>query len=166
MKKINCWALCSFVLAVAVGAALHFLYPIWPNWGTAILAPVNESIWEHGKLIFWPSLAVLLLARDGKRVERCGCLLLAVAGMLALGWFYHDVLGGTKLAFDLILYGLMMAIALLLPGRVTLDHKWDLPLTVLTALLGAAYLIFTLLPPGCGVFLAPVWAESWTGRIC
>lgn len=31
---------------------LHFLYDFCPNFLTSIIAPVNESIWEHMKLIY------------------------------------------------------------------------------------------------------------------
>ena len=44
------WGL-VFTLAVLGGAALHFLYDVWPNPLTAVLAPVNESVWEHLKLL-------------------------------------------------------------------------------------------------------------------
>lgn len=31
---------------------LHFIYTWWPNIFTAIFFPVNESIWEHMKILF------------------------------------------------------------------------------------------------------------------
>ena len=46
--------ICSF-LTLIFGTALHFVYEplpfLWP------VAPVNESVWEHLKLLFWPFLA-------------------------------------------------------------------------------------------------------------
>ena len=42
------WGL-VFTLAVLGGAALHFLYDVWPNPLTAVLAPVNESVWESNR---------------------------------------------------------------------------------------------------------------------
>jgi hypothetical protein len=41
---------------VAGGAALHFLYEAVPNPLTALISPINESVWEHLKLLFWPML--------------------------------------------------------------------------------------------------------------
>lgn len=32
----------------------HFLYEWWPNTITKVLFPINESIWEHMKLLFIP----------------------------------------------------------------------------------------------------------------
>lgn len=166
MKDLDWRALRTFFLATVAGAALHFLYAVLPNWLTAFLAPVNESLWEHGKLIFWPALAVLWLERDERRTERRACLLLAVAGMLAAGWIYHGMLCGTGLMFDIMLYVAMMAVALLLPGRLSLGKRWRLPLIVLTALLGAAFLLFTLLPPNCALFSDPALAGVWYRLPC
>ena len=39
-----------FFLTTLAGSALHFLYTFCPNALTAVLAPVDESIWEHGNL--------------------------------------------------------------------------------------------------------------------
>ena len=46
--------LLAFVLAVLAGAGLHFVYGLCPNGVTALFSPVNESIWEHTKILFWP----------------------------------------------------------------------------------------------------------------
>ena len=75
------WGL-VFALAVLGGAALHFLYDVWPNPLTAVLAPVNESVWEHLKLLYWPFLAaafVLARGADDARGRWCGLLV----GLLA-----------------------------------------------------------------------------------
>lgn len=42
----------SFIVAII----LHFIYGIFPNTFFSIIAPVNESIWEHMKLIVSSSL--------------------------------------------------------------------------------------------------------------
>ena len=53
MKKIKIIGVfISFILAIM----LHFIYGILPNTFFSIIAPVNESIWEHMKLIVTSSL--------------------------------------------------------------------------------------------------------------
>ena len=48
MKKIKIIGVfISFVLSII----LHFIYGLIPNSITSVIAPVNESIWEHMKLI-------------------------------------------------------------------------------------------------------------------
>ena len=53
MKKKRVWI---WLLTVGVGTGLHFLHDLWPVPLTAVFAPVNESVWEHLKLLFWPML--------------------------------------------------------------------------------------------------------------
>lgn len=73
------WGL-VFTLAVLGGAALHFLYDVWPNPLTAVLAPVNESVWEHLKLLYWPFLAAAFVAR-ARRGRRKRPLVRAAGGV-------------------------------------------------------------------------------------
>ena len=40
------------ILAFLFWFPLHFLYDKFPNFITSIFAPVNESIWEHMKILF------------------------------------------------------------------------------------------------------------------
>src|SRR6056297_1692189 len=50
------------VFIILVGSTLHFVFDWTGGWRPAALfAAVNESIWEHLKLAFWPGLAWALL---------------------------------------------------------------------------------------------------------
>lgn len=48
-QKLKIW---GAIFAFALCFPLHFLYEKFPNFITSIFAPVNESIWEHMKIIF------------------------------------------------------------------------------------------------------------------
>ena len=48
-KKLKIW---GGIIAFALCFPLHFIYDKFPNFITSIFAPVNESIWEHMKIIF------------------------------------------------------------------------------------------------------------------
>ena len=51
------------VFIIFVGSALHFTYALSGNNSfAAFFSAVNESVWEHLKLAFWPSLFWLLIA--------------------------------------------------------------------------------------------------------
>lgn len=49
LKKIK---IINVVLFFALSFLWHFVYDWFPNFLTAIFFPVNESIWEHMKIIF------------------------------------------------------------------------------------------------------------------
>ena len=61
-RSIRLWQLFGFAVTSLGGTLLHFLY----DWlGEAVwVAPfsgVNESTWEHMKLLFWPMLLFALV---------------------------------------------------------------------------------------------------------
>ena len=49
LKKIK---IVGVLVVFLLSFPLHFLYDFFPNFLTSIFAPVNESIWEHMKIIF------------------------------------------------------------------------------------------------------------------
>ena len=50
------WIAAALICAV-LGTLWHFLYDWFPCALTALLCPVNESVWEHLKLLYFPPLA-------------------------------------------------------------------------------------------------------------
>ena len=49
------WELASAAFMVLAGSGLHFAFDWSAGWPPlALIAAVNESIWEHLKLAFWP----------------------------------------------------------------------------------------------------------------
>lgn len=53
----------SVFLAFIICFPLHFLYDKFPFFITSIFAPVNESIWEHMKLLFGSIILVGILQK-------------------------------------------------------------------------------------------------------
>ena len=55
MKRL-CWM--GWIGTVLLGIGLHALYTWRPIPLLGLFSPVNESVWEHLKLLYWPFLAV------------------------------------------------------------------------------------------------------------
>ncbi len=59
-KRINAilvWEMFGALFIIITGSALHFVFQwtgAWP--AIALVAAVNESVWEHLKLAFWPGV--------------------------------------------------------------------------------------------------------------
>ena len=152
--------------AIAAGGGLHFLYDLWPNALTAVFAPVNESVWEHLKLLYWPFLAAsfFLLLRDFSDRRRGWSAfltaLLVMPGFL-LGCYYALRCGFAVygLSIDLTLYALTMALGFLLARRLLQTGRAE-PfcgiLVIAAGVCGAALALFSFAPPQLPVFLPPV----------
>ncbi len=155
----------AFIAATLAGICLHFLYRCLPNPVTALVSPVNESIWEHLKLIYWPYLVAMELvtgkAGRGVRGSWMFSLLVVSVAMLAAGYVYHISLGGDSVAVDVGIYVVLMALAFWLPGRLKGSGGHSAPVFFLTVLLGVALVLFTFLPPGFLLFADLSGVRTW-----
>lgn len=167
MPRLSGKLLTAFVVVTLAGAILHFAHDFLPNPVVALFAPVNESLWEHLKIIYWPFLAgaLVLFRREGR--DCLGPWLLALlvicAAMLAVGYLYHVVAGGESLAFDIGLYVLLMGAGFVLAAlfdRPAVCRRTDL-LILLTAALGGAMFLFTFLPPDHILFADLSGVNTW-----
>ena len=161
----------TWIAAVLAGCVLRFLYGWWPNAVTALFSPVNESLWEHVKLVFWPLLGAALVLNRGRPGGIRPWLLalpLMCALMLALGWVYHMMLGGEAMWVDIAVYVLVMALGFWLATRFSGPFqgvKWFLPVLAVIAL-GLLIGWFTLYPPEGLLFRDLSAVGSWLPLPC
>ena len=94
------------------GSLLHFFYG-WSDerWWVGIFSAMNESVWEHLKLAFWPAVAWSLIGLATVRRQFPNYWLgqlIAVSLpplIIAFGFYgYTAALGGHTLSADLILF--------------------------------------------------------------
>lgn len=154
MKKV--WL--AFGISLLAGVALHFVYDWFPNPLTALVSPVNESLWEHAKLLFWPLTVSAFCLCGGEMRTLAARLLSAVVASLsvvAAGYVYHVLLRGEALAVDLIFYVAAMALGFCLPGplgRLAETPGRQKLITALSCLMVVAFIWFTYAPPDAIIF--------------
>ena len=59
--KTKKFIILNSIFIFLIATISHFIYDLFPNSFTAIFFPVNESIWEHMKLLFTPYLINLFV---------------------------------------------------------------------------------------------------------
>ena len=64
LESISLWQAAGFALTTLGGTLLHFLYD-WTGKHSLVspFSGVNESTWEHMKLLFWPLFLFALVQR-------------------------------------------------------------------------------------------------------
>lgn len=155
MKRLDKGLLVCFLLAVSLGIGLHFLFSLWPSILTEFIAPVNESLWEHIKLIFWPYLlAGLYLTGAGKwRTAPWLFTLLLLCGLLlGAGWYLHRTLEAGALCWDVSLYLVLMGLGFFLPVVLPVEERWTGWLTGAVIILAGLIVCWTIQPPNAGLF--------------
>ncbi len=149
---------------VIAGTVLHFVYG-WSgqNALVGLVSPVNESVWEHTKLLVFPVVAVgtveAVLLRDVRRVA-WATLVKAILGALAIVavfYAYTGALGtGPILWVDITSFVLVVAGGQWLYLRVLLSGQIPVPPAVVSLLgllaLLVLYGIWTVAPPDLPVF--------------
>lgn len=118
-KAISSWQMVGFVFTGAVGTFLHFLFD-WTG-GNAVadlFSAVNESIWEHMKLLYWPVLLYSFVEYGAWGREQPGfwCVKLVggLTGLLLIPGLFYTYTG----AFGLMVDWLNIAIFFLAAGVV------------------------------------------------
>ena len=159
--------LAGFLATLVMGTLFHFVYGWTENWVVAgFFVPVNESTWEHMKLLFFP---MLLCSFPIKRIlsARYPCVSSALSlGNLAgtflipvLFYTYTGVLGTNIMVLDLLTFFLSVLAAFYLVLRFTRScrvQRWEAVLNSLMVILFFCFLLFTYMPPEIGLFQPPV----------
>lgn len=158
------WEMAGIAVIWVVGGALHFVFEwahCWPPVGA--VAPVNESVWEHFKLGFWPGLlyAAIEYAFFGRTVRGFwvgkALGLFSMPVIVGAGYYgYTAVLGEGLLAVDISLFLVAVALGqwfsyLVMVRRPVVRWARTCALIVLAAM-AAAFAVFSYLPPQTPLF--------------
>lgn len=151
--------------AILLGFLNHFLYQL--SKGSAFIAlicPVNESVWEHLKLIFFPVLFVsvgeyLRYRPEPVRFFYCRFLavLCAIGATITLFYTYTGITGENFLVIDIsiflisILFGFYMDAHFYHKSMGRTSQTTTFSLWVITSLF---YFVFTCFPPDIPLFFS------------
>ncbi len=167
MKQLKHYTITGTVFVTIAGIVSHFLYE-WSNHNFIVgfFAPINESTWEHMKLIFFPMLLFSLVAAP-KLKERYPCITTSLLTGILIGTFlipiffytYTGILGQNVFILDLAAFLLAVLIAFAIVYRFTLSCRMEKHKTLLCIVICALLIcfpLFTCLPPEIGLFTDPL----------
>lgn len=167
MKKyLFFWQFAGFTIALALGTVLHFLFE-WT--GASSLTPisaVNESTWEHMKILFFPMLLFACVQYWFFRAELSGFWWIKLIGITVgvlsipvLFYTYNGAFGKTPDWLNITFFFLSAGIGffveyLLFRKDFALPFSWIAFACLLTV--STLFVLFTFHPPFLPLFQDPV----------
>ena len=166
-RRIRIWQAVGFAVTSVGGTLLHFLYewlkkPVW----IAPFSGVNESTWEHMKLLFWPmflfAIAQSFFFRNREDfwcVKRNG-ILLGIILIPVLFYTYNGVLGHSPDWINIAIFFLSAAITYIYEtrrfNRGTTVCKNPRRAILQLCIIGILFAVFTFSTPEIGIFKDPM----------
>ena len=171
MSSLAKWQIGGFVFTSIVGTLLHFLYDICGK--SIILAPfsaVNESTWEHMKILFIPMLIFAFIENKfiGNRYPdlfsaKLLGILLGLILIPVLFYSYTGIIGKSIDFINISIFFLVAAIVyyvetILIKNRMTLGINPKIALIIIF-LIFLTFAITTFIQPDI-----PLFVDSTTGK--
>ena len=166
-RTVWLWQLFGFSVAAFGGTVLHFLYD-WLDgaWWIAPFSGVNESTWEHMKLLFFPMLIYAAVQsfffRDYKSfwcVKLRGTLL-GLALIPSIFYIYNGVIGKSPDWINIAIFFISAAAVYIYEARAlakgTVACRCARTAIVILCLIGALFVLFTFKTPTLGIFKDPL----------
>ncbi|MHB1346773.1 MAG: DUF6512 family protein [Candidatus Humimicrobiaceae bacterium] len=163
-KQILLWEMFGILFVFLLGALLHFTFELSGEWTPmAIISGVNESVWEHFKIGFWPALiwGIIEFFVFGKKVKsfffaKGFSFLVIPAVIAALFYGYTLIFKIESLAIDIVIFFIAIAVAQIASYRLILLRRKRLYLEAIGIMIIILNIIlfslFSFFPPKCPVF--------------
>lgn len=166
MKNVLKFEFFSAIFTLVLGTILHFTF----DWSGANLivgafSAVNESTWEHLKLIFFPMLISTIVGYIYLKKEFSNYLcvktkgiLLALSFIVIFFYTYTGILGKNLSILDIGSF----IVAVILAEYYTLKNVSDksecnnFVQSIILIVLFLCFILFTFFPPHIGLFMDPI----------
>lgn len=152
----------SFLLSVCFGTCLHFVYE-WSNYNriVGLFSPINESPWEHLKLLYVPftvfTIILYFLSKRNSKKILFGNSIAVSSGLfliLLLYYFLTGAFGVDSIVLDLAVYIIATAITYILcycfyKNNIFSNNIYGFLIFIFAFLI---FSVFTFIPPRFPLF--------------
>lgn len=156
----------GFIFIVIFGTLAHFIYD-WSNHNKyiALLVAVNESVWEHMKLIVLPSLIWLLIeipfigSNSNFMIAKLVSLMTMLFFIPVMFYLYQLIFKKTNLVFDIIEFVVAIALGQYFSYLVLNMNSFNRTLSFICLLIyifiDGYFLIATIIPGKSKIYKDP-----------
>ena len=166
-RRVGLWQFFGYAVTALGGTLLHFLYD-WTGksaWAAPFSA-VNESTWEHMKLLFWPMLLFALVqSLFFKEYGSFWCIklrgiLIGLCLIPVLFYTYNGVIGKSPDWINIAIFFVCAAASYLYETRAL--KRGGTPCSfsrlslIIILIIAAAFVLFTFKTPHLEIFKDPI----------
>ena len=168
-RSVFVYELVGMVFIILLGSILHFTFELsGGNPVVGAFSAVNESVWEHLKLVFWPALLFMFIEHVLQRkkvinnfaLAKTAGIYLAIVIIPIVFYSYTAITGESIFLLDIATFIFAVIVGQLLSYRLLtfrkLSEGFNRISLVLLVLLGIAFVLFTFYPPQLIVFRDPI----------
>lgn len=152
----------STIFVMILGTLLHFTYK-WSgnNMLVGIFSPINESVWEHLKLIFFPMLITIIIGYFYKGKDFDNYLSSKVIGIIVMLSFtiifyytYSGIIGNNYAVIDIGTFFVAVLLGQIVSYKImqTRFHGNNLISIIILVALLLCFVVFTFMPPSIALF--------------
>ena len=166
-KQIIRWEFIGFLTTSILGIVLHFLYE-WLNEAVWIapFSGINESTWEHMKILFWPMLIFAIIQsfffkdRNDFWCIKLRGILLGIILIPVIFYTCNGVIGESPSWLNITIFFVCAAIAYIYESRLFTAEKIickspTLSIVIL-CIVALLFIVFTFVTPEIAIFKDPV----------
>lgn len=163
IKLFKRYTVIGIFFVMILGSVWHFVYE-WSgnNFFVGFFFPINESVWEHMKLLFFPMLLYSLFMITRFKDEY-PCISSAYSVGILTGtmlipivfYTYTGILGRDIVVMDFLTFAFSIIIAFYFGFKLTVTCKFEKYKSLfylLIIVLTISFILFTYLPPNIGLF--------------
>lgn len=164
-KKLFKYEIIGFIFVSVFGTLFHFLYE-WLNYSKiiALFCPVNESVWEHLKLLFFPYLIwtvieyFLLGKKENFFFSKITGVLCGIVFLVSFFYTYNGITGSSGTFINILSFFIGTAISFILSYEIMRNCKKNtnkiIPI-ILFIVIAGIFFLFTFVPPLIPLFEDP-----------
>ncbi len=164
--EIRNYQIISAVFVCILGTLLHFTYEFFgENIFVAAFSAVNESVWEHLKLLFFPMLLTTIIGYFyiGKNAPNFLCskafgIIVSMLFIIIFFYTYTGIIGKSIVLIDIASFFVAVILGEYLSYKLMISNFKcnNIIVTIILITMLTCFIVFTYFTPKIGIFKDPV----------
>lgn len=165
-KSLLFWCFAGFVFTSVAGTLLHFVFD-WSNQNiiVGLFSAVNESIWEHIKLFYFPAVLFFVIQNRFLKSPSLYCAQLSalLVGIVTIPSLYYTYTGASGVKadwFNILIFFIAAALSFYTLYKTVKNNRRCKISPIISYIIiftiGFMFIIFTFVPPHIPLFIDPL----------